>query len=173
MKTPAQSNCAWRTSHWVRLNLLGMNTRAELLPREELPGKVNYFVGSDPARWRTNVPTYRKVIHYNVYPGIDLVYRLDGKTLEFDFQVAPGADPGAIRLAAESNEPQGVRSSRIRRARDGDLVVRLGDGELRVRRPRVFQLSGGRARSVFQAILRSSRTIRCAFASVLTTCAAR
>ena len=125
-----------------------MNTRAELLPREELPGKVNYFVGSDPARWRTNVPTYRKVIHYNVYPGIDLVYRLDGKTLEFDFQVAPGADPGAIRLAAESNEPQGVRSSRIKRARDGDLVVRLGDGELRVRRPRVFQLSGGRPQRV-------------------------
>ena len=96
MTTPAQRSCASGTTNWVRLYLLGMNTRTELLPREELPAKVNYFVGSDPARWHTDVPTYQKVIHHNVYPGIDLVYHLDGNTLEFDFQVAPGANPARL-----------------------------------------------------------------------------
>jgi hypothetical protein len=143
MKTPAQRSCSSGTTDWIRLHLLGMNTRTELLPREELPAKVNYFVGSDPARWHTNVPTYRKVIHHNVYSGIDLVYHLDGKTLEFDFQVAPGADPSVIRLEAESSDRQGMRLGRIRHTPSGDLIVRLGDGELRVRRPRAFQLNGG------------------------------
>ena len=56
----------------VRLRLVGVKPDAQVSGREELPGKVNYFIGNDPKKWRTNVPTYEKVRYHNVYPGVDL-----------------------------------------------------------------------------------------------------
>ena len=44
-----------------------------------LPGVTNYFIGSDPAKWRTNVAGYAKVKYEGVYPGIDLVYYDNGE----------------------------------------------------------------------------------------------
>jgi hypothetical protein len=70
---------------------------------DELPGKSNYLIGNDPNKWRTNVPTYGRVRYENIYPGVDLVYYgKKGGQLEYDFVVAPGADPGAIRLAIDA-----------------------------------------------------------------------
>src|SRR5437762_9598058 len=54
----------------VRLSLLGSNASASVTGSEELPGKSNYLIGNDPAKWRTNVPTYGKVVYQGVYPGI-------------------------------------------------------------------------------------------------------
>ncbi|MGH7209619.1 MAG: SBBP repeat-containing protein, partial [Nitrospiraceae bacterium] len=58
----------------VRMRLLGANPRPDVSGVEKLPGKVNYFIGDDPARWRTNIPTYARVRYRSVYPGVDLVY---------------------------------------------------------------------------------------------------
>jgi hypothetical protein len=75
----------------VGLRLVGAKTDAEVIGREELPGKVNYFIGSDPKKWRMNVPTYAKVRYHDVYPGVDLeYYGNQGGELEYDFVVAPG-----------------------------------------------------------------------------------
>jgi uncharacterized repeat protein (TIGR01451 family) len=81
-----------------RIHLLGASPSPEILGMDELLGKVNYILGNDPTQWRTNVPTYAKVIYKNVYPGIDMVYRGDQGKLEFDFIVHPGADPKRIQL---------------------------------------------------------------------------
>ena len=82
--------------------------------QDELPGKANYFLGNDPSKWRTNVPTYAKVRYESVYPGVDLVYYgTQGGELEYDFVVAPGADPNAIALGVET--PDGVRYVQLRR----------------------------------------------------------
>lgn len=64
-----------------------------------MPGKINYFIDKDSTEWRTNIPTYSRVRYAAVYPGIDLVYYGNGGRLEYDFEVSPGADPSAIRLA--------------------------------------------------------------------------
>jgi hypothetical protein len=58
----------------VRMTLVNANPQSQVTGHEELPGKSNYFIGNDPARWRTNVPTYAKVKYEGVYPGVDLVY---------------------------------------------------------------------------------------------------
>src|SRR5439155_502127 len=58
----------------VRMSLVGAALKPLLSGREELPGKANYLIGKDPAKWRTNVPTYAKVHYRAVYPGITLVY---------------------------------------------------------------------------------------------------
>ena len=88
----------------VRMKLVNANPTPEVTGGEELPGKVNYFLGNDPKKWRTNVATYAKVQYDDVYPGIDLAYygNQEGR-LEHDFIVAPGADPKQIALGFEAS----------------------------------------------------------------------
>src|SRR5688572_10547238 len=69
-----------------------------------VPGKTNHLMGDDPEQWHTNIPTYAKVRYREVYPGVDLVYYGRGRQLEYDFMVAPAADPSAIRLAFEGSD---------------------------------------------------------------------
>ncbi len=83
----------------LRMQLVGANPAPRMEGLEELPGKSHYFFGTDPAQWHTNIPTYAKVKYENVYPGVDLVYYGNQQQLEYDFVVAPGADPTVIRLA--------------------------------------------------------------------------
>jgi len=125
----------------VRLKLLGANQAATAAGQEELPGKANYFIGSDPSRWRTNIPTYAKVHYRNVYAGVDLVYYGNQRQLEHDFVVAPGADPKQIRLAVEGAE-------RLELEAQGDAVLRVGDGEVRLRAPLAYQEINGRRQPV-------------------------
>ncbi len=73
----------------LRLKMIGANAAARVEGQDELPGKVNYFIGNDPEKWRRNIPTYRKVHYTDVYPGIDIVYYGNQRELEYDFVVAP------------------------------------------------------------------------------------
>jgi hypothetical protein len=118
----------------LHMKLVGANVKAAVTGAEELPGKSNYFIGNDPKKWRTNVPTYAKVRYENVYAGIDLVYYGNqGGRLEYDFVVAPGADPNQIKLSLEGAE--GMRVD----AASGDLVLKVGDDEVRFQKPVVYQ----------------------------------
>ncbi len=63
-----------------------------------LPGKSNYFLGNDSAKWRHGVPQFARVRYENIYPGINLVFYGNQGRLEYDFQVAPGADPAQAEL---------------------------------------------------------------------------
>src|ERR1700690_1222280 len=91
------ANALKTTDNVLRMKLAGANVDAKVTGTNELPGKSNYFIGNDPKKWRTNVPTYAKVKYQNVYPGVDLVYYGNqGGELEYDFVVAPGGDPSSI-----------------------------------------------------------------------------
>src|SRR5204863_455349 len=97
----------------------------------------NYFIGNDPTKWRTDVPHFGRIQVEGVYPGIDLVWYGNQQRLEYDFLVAPGADPKQIQVAYE-----GVESLRVDAG--GDLVLRTGLGEMRQQKPRVYQEVGGK-----------------------------
>ena len=125
-----------RVSSVVRLRLVGANPEPVVEGLERLPGVANYFVG-DRSQWRTGVPTYGAVAYRAVYPGIDLVYRGTAGRLKSEFRVAPGADPGQIRLAYS-----GVESMRLRV--DGALVLATALGELIEESPAVYQEIDGR-----------------------------
>ncbi|HYX21093.1 MAG TPA: SBBP repeat-containing protein [Thermoanaerobaculia bacterium] len=116
----------------LRMRLEAANAHSRIAGVEELPGKVNYFIGSDRQKWRTGVATFGKVRYEDIYPGIDLVYRGNGSELEYDFVVSPGADPRAIALHFSGAEALCVD-------RDGNLVLDRGDGQLRMHRPLVYQ----------------------------------
>ena len=125
----------------LRMRLEGMSRRTQVTGQEKLPGKVNYFLGKDPAHWHSNVATYAKVKYTGVYPGIDLVYYGNHRQLEYDFVLAPGADPNSIRLHLSG-------AQRIRIANNGDLVVQIDNAEVKFERPVVYQDLGGARRQV-------------------------
>ncbi len=85
----------------VRLHVVGANTAAQAIGQNQLPGIANYLIGSDPAGWRTGLPTYAQVSYQDVYPGVDLVYYGNQAQLEYDWRVAPGADPHAIAFQGQ------------------------------------------------------------------------
>ena len=123
----------------VRMRLVAASAGVKAAGLDELPGKSNYFIGNDRSKWRSSVPNYARVKYQNVYPGIDLVYYGSQGQLEYDFVVAPGADPGAITLevAGQSFEPSKEQSLRIDST--GALVTGTGAGEVRFHKPVIYQ----------------------------------
>ena len=115
----------------IRLSLAGANPAAQVSGLDPLAGRVNYLTGRDATRWRTGVPTYDRVKYAGVYRGIDLVFYGSGRTLECDFIVAPGADPGAISLLLEG------ANARLDDA--GDVTLRLDGADLTLKRPAIYQ----------------------------------
>ncbi len=116
----------------VQATLLGGNAAAKLTPQERLLTRTNYFIGSDPRTWKTNVPNYAKVKYSGVYRGVDVVFYGNQDLLEYDFIVSPETDPGVIALGFD-----GISDMRI--DEQGDLLLLTDAGEIRQSRPVVYQ----------------------------------
>jgi len=125
----------------IELRLAGARNNPKAAGRQELPGKVNYFIGSLPSRWRTDIPTYGRVEYAGVYPGVDLAYYGRQGRLEYDFIVAPRADPSTIRMVLD-----GARALRIDAG--GNLVLETGGTPVSFRKPVTYQEIAGARRSV-------------------------
>jgi hypothetical protein len=124
-----------------RLVFLGTNPQTRLDGADSDGHRVNYFIGSDPARWRTDVPTWRAALYRDLYPDIDLkVYGVE-KTIEYDWIVRPGGDLKSIRFKAGDRD--GVRMDA-----EGNLLVSTAFGDLVHRKPTAYQSIGGRRISV-------------------------
>jgi uncharacterized protein (TIGR03437 family) len=121
----------------LRMNL--PSSSAEAL--DALPGKTNYYLGSDTSAWHTNIPNYARVRYRGVYPGIDLVVYGKQRRIEYDWMVAPGADPASIRFSFTG-------ASGIRVDESGDLVLDTAGGEIRERKPYVYQRVNGQVREI-------------------------
>jgi hypothetical protein len=135
LKNPANSAT-------LRMRVVGAEAGARAEEVEELAGKVNYFIGNDPAQWRRDIPTYGRVRYRQVYRGIDLVYYGNQRQLEYDFVVAPGADWRQISLAFESAEKIEIESA------TGDLLLHVGGEIIRQAKPIVYQEVEGERRMV-------------------------
>ena len=125
----------------LRMKFRGANPRPEISGVDEQAGTSNYFIGNDPKKWRSNVPTYGKVRYKDIYSGIDLVYYGNQRQLEYDFVVGPGADPSRVGFDIRG-------ASKISRSADGDLVLAMGEREIRWHKPVVYQESGGVRREI-------------------------
>ena len=128
------------TSEALQMNLVGASTALAPLATDLLPGRSNYILGNNPSRWRNNVPQFAHVRYDNVYPGINLVFYGNQGQLEYDFQVAPGADPTQAQL-----EFEGAKDLEVH---DGALVIQAQNGSLRLQRPQVYQEIAGRREPV-------------------------
>jgi hypothetical protein len=99
------------------MSLRGAKRRSNLEAQKELSGKVNYFIGNDPALWRTNIPTFAEVVYKEVYPGIDLVYSGNQRRLKYTFYLEPGADATQIEMTYDGIESLSVDDD------TGELVI--------------------------------------------------
>jgi len=118
------------------MQLAGANRRARVIGEDLSPSRTNYFIGSDPTQWRSDVSSYSRVKVEQVYRGVDIVYYGAGRKLEYDFKVTPGADPEPIRLRFA-----GARS--IRLDETGELLVETVAGTLRQGKPVAYQMVEG------------------------------
>ena len=117
----------------LRLRTVNANTNVRITGLDPLPGKTNYFIGADPKKWRVNVPSFAKVRYKNVYPGIDLIYYGNEEgNLEYDFDVAPGADPGQIALSIDGGGGAALDEA-------GNLVLGSATGSIVQHAPRIYQ----------------------------------
>ena len=122
----------------IKMKVIGASSNPATEGLDKLASTSNYFIGAKADQWRTAVPHYGSVRYKNVYPGIDVVYYSSDRQLEYDFVLAPGADPGGIELAYDG-------ADRMHVASNGDLVLEINGRSIRQLRPRVYQsVNGGR-----------------------------
>jgi hypothetical protein len=127
------------------MKLVGANPKAEVTGVDELPGKANYFRGNDPKQWQTGISTYRKAKIHQAYPGIDLVYYGNPQQMEYDFVVAPGADPKQIRWVFDASR---AFKAKPKIDKSGDLILKTAGGEMRLRKPVVYQDINGERKAI-------------------------
>ena len=124
----------------VRMRLEGADANSRLVGVDQRPGRSHYLVGQ-PGQWRRDVPTFARVHRAGVYPGISLEFYGTERQLEYDFVVAPGADPHAVVMAFEGADA-------LRLDAEGNLVITTTVGELRLGRPLIYQEADGGRRAV-------------------------
>jgi hypothetical protein len=120
----------------LRMRLENANRQAQITPGRRLPGRVNYLIGHDSRRWQRGLPIYGEVAYRNVYPGVDVVYHAgERESLEYDFVVAPRANPQSIRLDIAG-------ADRLSVTKQGDLMMVVGGSRLLEHRPTAYQTVG-------------------------------
>jgi hypothetical protein len=120
----------------LRLDLVGRATDARWEPLDALSSTSSYFIGNNPDSWLRDIPHSGRLRWRGVYPGIDIVFHGDGDRVEYDFEVASGADPNRIRMRWRGAQTLSLNA-------EGDLEVRGRAQTLVSRKPRIFQRRGG------------------------------
>jgi Beta-propeller repeat len=138
------------SSSVIRMRLDGAQSSARVSGGSPLPGKSSYFIGNDPAKWHRDIPQFGRVQYQGVYPGVDLVYYGDQGQLEYDFRVAPSADPNQIALSFKG------ASTRID---SGDLVLSTANGDVRFHAPRIYQPAAPQSGVAESAVVGSFRQL--------------
>ena len=119
----------------ISLTFSGGNRQSKLIASEPLRTVVNHFPNDSHLAWHTGVPTFNKVVHSSIYPGVDLVFYQRREDIEFDFILSPGAAPKSIQIHVDGARKISVDA-------DGSLCLSLpGSDEIRLKRPVVYQES--------------------------------
>ena len=137
----------------VRMKLANANSAPAVTGAELLPGKTNYLIGNNPARWHQNIAQFARVRYSSVYPGIDLVYYGKQGRLEYDFEVAPAADPSQVALRFQG-------ADNLSLSPEGDLLLSNDGSGLRFQAPRLYQTIGNEQRPVAgRFVIRNSEEV--------------
>src|SRR5262249_43092906 len=122
---------SYQSGSVLRMKFRHSNPDAKVSGLDELPGKNNYFIGSDPAKWHSDIPSYAKVKYEELYSGIDLLFYGNQRQLEYDFIIAPGADSSRIGF-----DVSGAQSVHLDER--GAMVFKLGENEVRWQQPLAY-----------------------------------
>jgi len=120
----------------IKAEFVGANLNPSAMGLSVLDYKCNYFLGNEPDKWRTDVSNYESIQYQEVYPGVDLKYYGNGKQMEYDFVVSPGADYNQIQIRYDGAESLAL-------AENGELIIKIDNGEIIEKPPIVYQNING------------------------------
>lgn len=123
---------------WARFAGASKNPAVEAL--EPLPTRVNYYIG-DASHWVSGASCWARVRYKELYPGIELEFYGQDRTIEYDARIAPGADPS--RLGFDFGP-----GTRVRLTAAGDLAISTGSSDVLWRRPVAYQNREGKRGAV-------------------------
>ncbi len=121
----------------LNFHLVGSSAHPKVVGLDRLSGTANYFIGTNPRQWHTNIATYAKVAYVSVYPKVDLVYYGNQGQLEYDFVLRPGANPQGIRFSI-------VGADQLRLDARGNLLITANGRVIRQNSPVIYQEVSGR-----------------------------
>ncbi|HSB92593.1 MAG TPA: SBBP repeat-containing protein, partial [Flavitalea sp.] len=122
-------------SHALRVRFIGGAQEPQILPMYQREGVDNYFLGNDPAKWKSGVRTFSALQVKEIYPGVDVKYYTDNGKLKYDVVVKAGADLGRVKLKYEGGEKMSVK--------DGNLIIKTSAGEVKEMAPYAYQVVNG------------------------------
>jgi len=137
----------------MQLRLAGANPAAVTVGEDQERGQSNYFIGENPEKWQRAVPHFRRVKMTGVYPGIDLTFYGNPQELEYDFTLAPNANPLAIRWKIDG-------AQRIWIDKTGNVVLHTKAGDVQLRRPTSYQEVAGSRISVSSRFELDGKTLK-------------
>jgi len=108
------------------------NAKPKIVPEQLQPTRTNYFIGKDRSAWKKNISSYGKVRYQAIWPGVDAVFYGTEGNVEFDFDVAVGADPNAIAFALNPEAKLSIQ-------KDGSLLAEEDGHIIRFPRPTLYQ----------------------------------
>ena len=117
----------------IKATFVGAKLNPQMIGVDMMEYKCNYFIGNDPNKWQTDVPNYAAVMYEEIYDGIDLKYYGNGRQMEYDFIVSPGADYSQIKIQYEGAESISINDN-------GELVVETNWGKIVEQRPLIYQI---------------------------------
>ncbi len=135
----------------LTMSLAGARAQPKPIAEARQPGRSNYFIGKDPAKWVKGASNYARIRYEDVYAGVDLVYYGNQRQLEYDFIVAPHADASRILFAFN-----GARAAHLNES--GDLVLDVDGREVIQRKPVAYQRRGDQQMPVDAAFRLESRS---------------
>jgi len=118
-------------SHSYKVEFLGANENAQIVPDRELSFYANYFIGNDPSKWATNVRVYHALVYKNIYPNIDLRYYSENGKLKYDLIVHPGGDVKQIALQYTGVDNLSIKNK--------ELIIKTSVGDVKELYPYTFQ----------------------------------
>jgi hypothetical protein len=105
-----------RESVLLKLSFEGASDTVSVEGLRPTPTLHSYFLGNDPTKWISAVPSYEQVRLVGLYPGIDVVLGTRAGKLKYDIRVAPHADLSRFVVRCEGADALCL---------DQDLAVRI------------------------------------------------
>lgn len=139
--------------HTLSLTFVNSNPAPRLEAADELLGKVNYLTGSDPSKWVRQIPTFATVKYFGIYPGIDVRFHGRRGQLEYDFDVAPGADAREIKIRFD-------QSAKVHSEANGDIVIERDGIRIRQHSPHAYQAHDGLLKEINSRAVINGNEIR-------------
>ena len=120
-----------------RLIFLNSNPKTFVTSLDITEYKVNYFIGNDSSKWITDIPTSKAILYKELYSNIDIkVYGVENQ-IEYDWILKPKGRVEDIQF-----EYRDVK--KVKKNKDGDLIVKTDFGELRHKKPIAYQIINGK-----------------------------